>query len=118
MARVELSQQSYSNFAGMSGHKAAQILTYALPGANALSVAEEVRQAMVKMSKDFPPGLTYRSHYDTTKFVDQAIHDVYTTLFEAGLLVLIVIIVFLQTGGPPWCRPPPCRSPSSAPLPP
>ena len=96
VARVELSQQSYSNFAGMSGHKAAQIITYSLPGANALTVAEEVRQAMAKMSKDFPPGLTYASHYDTTKFVDQAIHDVYKTLFEAGLLVLIVIIVFLQ----------------------
>jgi HAE1 family hydrophobic/amphiphilic exporter-1 len=96
VARVELSQQSYSNFAGMSGHKAAQIITYSLPGANALTVAEEVRQEMAKMSKDFPPGLTYSAHYDTTKFVDQAIHDVYWTLFEAGILVLIVIIVFLQ----------------------
>jgi HAE1 family hydrophobic/amphiphilic exporter-1 len=96
VARVELSQQSYSNFAGMSGHKAAQILTYALPGANALTVAEEVRQAVAEMSKDFPPGLTYKTHYDTTKFVEQAIHDVYTTLFEAGILVLIVIVVFLQ----------------------
>ena len=97
VARVELSQQSYSNFAGMSGHKAAQIITYSLPGANALTVAEEVRQEMAKMSKDFPPGLTYSSHYDTTKFVDQAIHDVYKTLFAAGFLVLIVIIVFLQS---------------------
>ena len=97
VARVELSQQSYSNFAGMSGHKAAQIITYSLPGANALTVAEEVRQEMAKMSKDFPPGLTYASHYDTTKFVDQAIHDVYKTLFAAGFLVLIVIIVFLQS---------------------
>ncbi len=96
VARVELSQQSYSNFAGMSGHKAAQILTYALPGANAIAVAEEVRQAMVEMSKDFPPGLTFSTHYDTTKFVEQAIHDVYTTLFAAGILVLIVIVVFLQ----------------------
>ncbi|MCX5890499.1 MAG: multidrug efflux RND transporter permease subunit [Deltaproteobacteria bacterium] len=96
VARVELSQQSYSNFAGMSGHKAAQILTYALPGANALAVAEGVRQAMAEMSKDFPPGLTFATHYDTTKFVEQAIHDVYTTLFAAGILVLIVIVVFLQ----------------------
>ena len=96
VARVELSQQSYSNFAGMSGHKATQILTYALPGANALTVAEEVRQAMAEMSKDFPPGLTYAAHYDTTKFVEQAIHDVYKTLFAAGILVLIVIVVFLQ----------------------
>ncbi len=96
VARVELSQQSYSTFAGMNGHKATQIITFSLPGANALEVAKEVRQAMAVMSKDFPPGLTYSSHYDTTKFVEQAIHDVYITLFEAGILVLIVIVVFLQ----------------------
>ena len=96
VARVELSQQSYSNFAGMNGHHAAQMLVFPLPGANALSVAKEVRKAVAEMSKDFPPGMTYKTHYDTTKFVEQTIHDVYTTLFEAGLLVLIVIVVFLQ----------------------
>ena len=51
---------------------------------------------MAEMSKQFPPGLTWSSHYDTTKFVEQTIHDVYWTLLEAGLLVLIVIVVFLQ----------------------
>jgi len=96
VARVELSQQTYSNFAGMSGHPATQIIVFTLPGANALAVAQEVRQAMAEMSKDFPPGLTYAAHYDTTKFVEQTIKDVYLTLIEAGLLVLIVIIVFLQ----------------------
>jgi HAE1 family hydrophobic/amphiphilic exporter-1 len=96
VARVELSQQSYSNFAGMNGHHAAQMLVFPLPGANALSVANEVRKAVADMSKDFPPGMTYKTHYDTTKFVEQTIHDVYKTLFEAGLLVLIVIVVFLQ----------------------
>ncbi|MFZ0052981.1 MAG: efflux RND transporter permease subunit, partial [Desulfobaccales bacterium] len=79
VARVELSQQSYSIFAGMSGHKATQMPIYALPGANALETAARVRQAMAVMSKDFPPGLTYTTHYDTTKFVEQAIHDVYLT---------------------------------------
>ena len=97
VARVELSQQSYSIFAGMSGHKATQMPIFALPGANALETAARVRQAMAVMSKDFPPGLTYTTHYDTTKFVEQAIHDVYITLFEAGILVLIVILVFLQS---------------------
>jgi len=96
VARVELSQQTYSNFAGMSGHRATQIIVFTLPGANALAVADEVRQAMAEMSKDFPPGLTYSAHYDTTKFVKQTIKDVYITLFEAGILVLIVILVFLQ----------------------
>ncbi len=70
---------------------------FTLPGANALSVAEEVKKAMAVMSKDFPPGLKYEIHYDTTKFVRSAIHDVYITLFEAGVLVLIVVVVFLQS---------------------
>jgi HAE1 family hydrophobic/amphiphilic exporter-1 len=96
LARVELSQQYFSNFAGMSGHKATQILFYALPGANALNVAEEVRKSMAQMSKTFPEGLTYGILYDTTDFVQQAIHSVYETLFEAGILVILVIMVFLQ----------------------
>ena len=96
VARVELSQQSFSTFAGMRGHPAAQIIVYSLPGANALEVAAEVRRAMVEMSKQFPEGLTYNTHYDTTKFVEQAITTVYHTLFEAGILVLIVIVIFLQ----------------------
>ncbi|EGW20372.1 efflux RND transporter permease subunit [Methylobacter tundripaludum] len=96
VARVELSRQSYSNFSESSGHKATVMPVFTLPGANALSVAEEVKKAMATMSKDFPPGLKYEIHYDTTKFVRSAIHDVYITLFEAGLLVLIVVVVFLQ----------------------
>ncbi len=96
VARVELSQQSFSTFAEMRGHPAAQILVFSLPGANALDVAQRVRQAVADMSKDFPEGLTYNTHYDTTKFVEQAIRTVYHTLFEAAILVLIVIVVFLQ----------------------
>lgn len=96
IARVELSQQYYSNFSGMSGHKAAHMLVFALPGANAVDVGNSVYKAMAEMSKGFPPGLKYAIHYDTTKFVKQAIHSVYETLFEAGVLVLLVIMVFLQ----------------------
>ncbi len=96
LARVELSRQTYSNFSESSGHKATLMPVFTLPDANALNVAEEVRAAMLVMSKDFPPGLKYEIHYDTTKFVRSAIHDVYETLFEAGLLVLVVVIVFLQ----------------------
>ncbi|WP_394751693.1 efflux RND transporter permease subunit [Crenothrix sp.] len=96
VARVELSRQSYSNFSQSSGHKATVIPVFTLPGANAIKVAEEVRAAMVTMSKDFPPGLSYEINYDTTKFVSSAIHDVYITLFEAGILVLVVVVIFLQ----------------------
>jgi hydrophobic/amphiphilic exporter-1 (mainly G- bacteria), HAE1 family len=96
VARVELSRQSYSNFSAARGHKAALMPVFTLPGANALDVADEVRVAIASMSKEFPPGLSYEIRYDTTKFVRSAIHDVYKTLFEAGILVLIVIVVFLQ----------------------
>jgi len=96
VARIELSQQSFSTFASMSGHAAAQILVFSLPEANAIEVAKNVRQAVAAMSKDFPEGLTYATHYDTTKFVEQAIRSVYRTLFEAAILVLLVIVIFLQ----------------------
>jgi len=96
IAQVELSQQVFSNFGGLSGKKAAQIMIFALPGANAIAAADQVTQAMAEMRADFPPGLTYGIYYDTTKFVREAITSVYHTLFEAGLLVLLVIMVFLQ----------------------
>ncbi|MCL4500961.1 MAG: multidrug efflux RND transporter permease subunit [Deltaproteobacteria bacterium] len=96
LARVELSQQMYSNFAGLSGHQAAHILIYSQPGANAINVGQSVRKAMAEMSKDFPEGLKFGIYYDTTEFISQAIDAVYHTLYEAGILVLIVIMVFLQ----------------------
>ncbi len=96
IARVELSQQVFSNFGGISGKKAAQILIFALPGANAIATADQVKQGMAEMSRDFPPGMKYAIYYDTTNFVREAIESVYHTLFEAGVLVLLVIMVFLQ----------------------
>ena len=96
LARVELSQQSFSNFSVLTGQKAAHLIIYSLPDANAVAVGKEVRQAMEKMSKDFPPGLKYAIYYDTTIFIQDAINAVYHTLYEAGILVLIVIMVFLQ----------------------
>ncbi|MCK9376716.1 MAG: multidrug efflux RND transporter permease subunit [Syntrophobacterales bacterium] len=96
IARVDLDQQFYSNFGGLSGKQSSQILVYSLPGANAIDVGNEVKAAMAEMSQTFPEGLKYAIHYDTTKFIGQAIHAVYETLFEAGILVLIVIMVFLQ----------------------
>jgi HAE1 family hydrophobic/amphiphilic exporter-1 len=96
LARVELSQQSFSNFSGLSGHKAAHIVIYALPEANAIDTGQEVRKSMDTMAKEFPPGLKYAIYYDTTIFIGQAIDAVYHTLYEAGILVLIVIMLFLQ----------------------
>jgi HAE1 family hydrophobic/amphiphilic exporter-1 len=96
LARVELSQQTFSNFSGLSGYKAAHMVIYSLPEANAINVGQEVRKAMGEMSKEFPAGMKYAIRYDTTVFISQAIDAVYHTLYEAGILVLIVIMVFLQ----------------------
>jgi hydrophobic/amphiphilic exporter-1 (mainly G- bacteria), HAE1 family len=96
VARVELSQQTYANFGGLSGRVAAHIGIYALPGANALKVADSVRTAMEEMSKRFPEGLKYSTLYDPTGFIKQSISAVLHALFEAFALVMIVVIVFLQ----------------------
>jgi HAE1 family hydrophobic/amphiphilic exporter-1 len=96
LARVELSQQGFNSFAKINDHKAAQIIVYTTPGSNALEVGEQIRKAMLKMSQDFPKGLKYGIFYDTTQDIKESINAVYETLAEAGILVLIVIMVFLQ----------------------
>jgi HAE1 family hydrophobic/amphiphilic exporter-1 len=96
VARVDLSQQSFSNYSRFTGHKSAQIVVFALPGANAIAVANRVYGAMKEMSKHFPEGMKYAIRYDTTLFVREAISAVYLTLLLAGVLVLIVILLFLQ----------------------
>ena len=97
IGRVDLGQQYYSNFANMRGLSSAQIPVFALPEANAIAVANNVYKAVEEMRKDFPEGLKYAIRFDTTTFIRQAVSKVYETLFEAGILVLIVIMVFLQS---------------------
>ena len=67
-----------------------------MPNANAIAVADAVKAKMDQLAKSFPAGLSYLTPYDTTKFVRASINEVYRTLIEAGILVLIVILVFLQ----------------------
>jgi HAE1 family hydrophobic/amphiphilic exporter-1 len=96
VARIDLSQQSFTNFSRFTGHKSAQIVVFALPDANAIAVADSVYKSMAEMSRNFPKGLSYAIRYDTTIFVREAISSVYHTLFIAGILVLVVIFLFLQ----------------------
>jgi HAE1 family hydrophobic/amphiphilic exporter-1 len=96
VAQVELGSQAYDTFSLRNGQEAASILVYQLPGANALAVAQGAKAAIERLARDFPPGLTYSIPFDTTLFVQVGIHEVYRTLLEAGGLVLIVILVFLQ----------------------
>ncbi len=96
VGRVELGSSNYSMSADLNNKPTAAIGIYQLPGANALQVAKEVRQMVAKMAKKFPPGMKYAIPFDTTKFVKASVNEVYKTLFEATILVLIVIMVFLQ----------------------
>jgi HAE1 family hydrophobic/amphiphilic exporter-1 len=96
VGRVELGQQTYSLYSSSRGYKSAEIIIFALPEANAIEVADSVYKSVAAMSKDFPAGLKYGIHFDTTTFVREAVSKVYETLIEAGLLVLVVIMIFLQ----------------------
>ncbi|SFJ66778.1 efflux RND transporter permease subunit [Planctomicrobium piriforme] len=96
VARVELGSQSYDQFTEKEGRENANIGIFQLPGANALQVAEDVTAAMERLAKQFPQGLSYSVPLNTTTFIEASIHEVYKTLIEAGVLVLIVILVFLQ----------------------
>jgi HAE1 family hydrophobic/amphiphilic exporter-1 len=96
VARVELGAQTYSQSFELNGKPAAGIAIYLTPAANALAVADLVEKKMEELSHDFPPGLHYAIPFNTTTFVRDSINEVYITLAEAGVLVLIVILVFLQ----------------------
>ncbi len=96
IGRIVLSQQSFSNFSRFTGHRAALVIVFALPNANAIAAADQVYGAMTEMRTQFPPGLKYEIRYDTTRFVRAAISHVYETLIIAAILVLVVILVFLQ----------------------
>ncbi len=95
-ARVELGAQTYSIAFALNGKPAAGIAIYQLPDANALNVATAVNARMAELAKSFPQGLAYSVPFDTTRFVNASINEVYKTLIEAAVLVLIVILVFLQ----------------------
>lgn len=93
---VELGAQAYSQIFSLNRQPAVGIGVFQSPGANALEVEQAVAAKMAELSKSFPQGVTHDTPFDTTKFVNASIHEVYKTLIEAGVLVLIVILVFLQ----------------------
>ena len=96
VARVELGAQTYSQSFAQDGRPAAGIAIFQLPDANALDVAGRVNARMSELAKAFPPGVAFDLPFNTTKFVSASIDEVYHTLIEAAVLVLIVILVFLQ----------------------
>src|SRR4249919_820720 len=93
---VELGAQTYSQTFSLNKKPAAGIGVFQSPGANALEVEKAVKDKMAQLAKAFPQDVKYDTPFDTTKFVSESINEVYKTLIEAGLLVLIVILIFLQ----------------------
>jgi HAE1 family hydrophobic/amphiphilic exporter-1 len=96
VGRVELGAQTYGQVFSLDGKPAAGIGIYQSPGANALDVENAVEAKMAELTQQFPQGLVASVPFDTTVFVNASIHEVYKTLIEAAVLVLVVILVFLQ----------------------
>jgi len=96
VARIELGAQTYAQDFKLDGHAAAGIAIYQTPDANSLKVASVVAAKMKELSQRFPPGLHFSIPYNTTIFIQTSIDEVYKTLWQAGVLVLIVILLFLQ----------------------
>ena len=96
IARVELASQDYQTIGYLDRATALPIVIFQRPGSNALETAQEVIDAMNDMAKDFPPGLEHTIVYNPTEFIAQSITAVYTTIAEAAILVVLVIVIFLQ----------------------
>ena len=95
VARVELGGKSYDLLSRYKGIPAAAMVVYQAPGGNAVKVAQTVEKLLESKAKTLPEGLEFQTVYDTSKFVLSAIEGVYHTFFEALVLVLAVVIIFL-----------------------
>jgi len=97
VARIELGAQSYVLEGRYKRQPTALLITFLMPGANALDTVKRIRQEMDNLAKIFPPGVTYDIPYDTTRFVEVSIQEVVATLRDAMILVLLVVYLFLQS---------------------
>ena len=97
VARISLEASSYSTESGIDGGNAAVLNINMLPGANAMEVAERVKETMREIGRNFPEGISYAIPFDMTTYIASSIHHVYRTLFEALLLVILVVYLSLQS---------------------
>jgi multidrug efflux pump len=97
VARVELGSDNYALRSYLDDKEAVALPIFQRPGSNALQMAQAVRSTMEDLKKDFPEGVQYHIVYDTTVFVHESINAVVHTLFEALILVVLVVVLFLQT---------------------
>ncbi|WP_308909181.1 efflux RND transporter permease subunit [Pseudokordiimonas caeni] len=97
IARVELGAREYTTNAKLDGKPALAMLFNQQPGSNALDTADRVKETMAEMAQSFPEGLSYDIIWNPTSFVSESIDEVMKTIFEAAILVSIVVFVFLQS---------------------
>lgn len=97
VGRVELGAQNYDVNGMLNGKSTVLIACYQQYGANALQVGQEIKNTMIQLEKSFPAGIEYSIPYDTTNYVKRSITEVATTFFEAAVLVVLVVWVFLQS---------------------
>ena len=96
VARVSLEASSYATESGINGGNAAVLNITMLPGANAMDVANRVKETMEEISRNFPDGITYEVPFDMTTYISESINEVYHTFFEALILVILVVFLSLQ----------------------
>jgi HAE1 family hydrophobic/amphiphilic exporter-1 len=96
IARLQLGTENYSSFARVNSRQGALIGFFQVPGSNALQVAEEIKKTVASLSERFPPDMKYDVTLDTTLAVEAGIEEIIHTLFEAVLLVILVVFLFLQ----------------------
>ena len=97
VAKVTLGAQDYSVNTSLDNSRTTMIAIYQQYGANALDVASAVKAKMKQLSKNFPKGLEYSIPYDTTLYINISIKEVIHTMFEAAILVILVVFIFLQS---------------------
>jgi HAE1 family hydrophobic/amphiphilic exporter-1 len=97
VARVELGARDYTTNSYLNGRPAVAAVLAQRPGSNALATATAVKETMERLKAEFPPGLTYTIVYNPTEYIAQSARAVVTTIFEAIVLVVLVVVVFLQT---------------------
>src|SRR6202158_5841516 len=97
IARIELGALQYASTAFFSATTTVVLALYQMGGSNAIDLQQSVKDKMQELSKRFPKGIDYGMHYDTTRFVSAAMHDVVITLAQALILVVAVVFVFLQS---------------------
>jgi multidrug efflux pump len=96
VASIEMGARSYDQTCTLDQKPSVALSVYQLPGSNALEVAHHVRERMKQLRSSFPPGIDYAIVYDTTPFIKESIVEVYETLFDAIVLVALVVLLFLQ----------------------